>query len=65
MVPSCVFESLDDLNEIVRWRKRNVISRIAKKDPKSGKGHEIVFITKRVAERLKEYAHSFCKNSYD
>ena len=65
MTPSSVFESLADLKEIVRRRKRNVILRIAIKDPKSGKGHEIVFIPKRVAERLKEYAHSFWKNSYD
>ena len=34
-------------------------------DPKSGKEHEIVFIPKRVAERLKEYAKSFCKTSDD
>ena len=35
------------------------------RDPKSGKEHEIVFIPKRVAERLKEYVQSVCKSSYD
>jgi integrase len=35
------------------------------RDPKSGRENEIVFIPKRVAERLKEYARSTCKNSDD
>ena len=35
------------------------------RDPKSGRENEIVFIPKRVAERLKEYARSACKNADD
>ena len=35
------------------------------RDPKSGKEYEIVFIPKRVAERLKEYAQSVCNNYSD
>ena len=35
------------------------------RDPKSGKEYEIVFIPKRVAERLKEYARSVCNNYSD
>jgi integrase/recombinase XerD len=54
------------IGEVLKLTQKDIRDRkLILKDPKSGKEHEIVFIPKRVAERLKEYAHSFCKNSYD
>jgi len=54
------------IGEVLKLTQKDICDRkLILKDPKSGKEHEIVFIPKRVSERLKEYAHSFCKNSYD
>jgi len=35
------------------------------KDPKSGKGQEVVFIPPKVADRLREYTRQKCKNPKD
>ena len=54
------------IGEVLKLTSKDINDRkLILRDPKSGKEHEIVFIPKRVAERLKEYVHSFCKNSYD
>jgi integrase/recombinase XerD len=54
------------IGEVLKLTQKDIRDRkLILKDPKSGKEHEIVFIPKRVAERLKEYSRSFCKNSYD
>jgi len=54
------------IGEVLKLAQKDICNqKLILRDPKSGKECEIVFIPKRVAERLKEYAHSFCKNSYD
>ncbi len=54
------------IGEVLKLTQKDICDRkLILKDPKSCKEHEIVFIPKRVAERLKEYAHSFCKNYSD
>ena len=54
------------IGEVLKLTFRDIIDRkLILRNPKSGKEHEIVFIPKRVAERLKEYAQSVCKSSYD
>jgi len=54
------------IGEVLKLTQNDICDqKLILNDPKSGKEHEIVFIPKRVAERLKKYAHSFCENSYD
>ena len=54
------------IGEVLKLTSKDINDRkLILRDPKSGKEHEIVFIPKRVAERLKEYTQSVCKNSYD
>ena len=54
------------VGEVLKLTHNDIYGRkLILRDPKSGKEHEIVFIPKRVAERLKGYAQSVCKNSYD
>jgi integrase len=54
------------IGEVLKLTSKDINDRkIILRDPKSGKEHEIVFIPKRVAERLKEYTQSVCENSYD
>jgi len=53
------------IGEVLKLTSKDINDRkLILRDPKSGKEHEIVFIPKRVAERLK-YTQSVCKNSYD
>jgi integrase/recombinase XerD len=54
------------IGEVLKLTPRDISDRkLILRDPKSGRENEIVFIPKRVAERLKEYARSACKNSDD
>ena len=51
------------IGEVLKLRLNDINDcKLILRDPKSGKEHEAVFIPKRVAERLKEYARSVCKN---
>jgi integrase len=54
------------IGEVLKLTQNDICDRkLILRDPKSGKEHEIVFIPKRVSERLKEYAQAVCKSSYD
>jgi integrase/recombinase XerD len=54
------------IGKVLKLTSKDISDRkLILRDPKSGKEHEIVFIPKRVAERLKEYVQSVCKSSYD
>jgi integrase len=54
------------IGEVLELTHNDICDRkLILRDPKSGKEHEIVFIPKRVAERLKEYARSVCNNYSD
>ena len=54
------------IGEVLKLTYNDICDRkLILRDPKSGKEHEIVFIPKRVAERLKEYAQLVCKNYND
>jgi integrase/recombinase XerD len=54
------------IGEVLKLTPRDLSDRkLILRDPKSGRENEIVFIPKRVDERLKEYARSTCKNADD
>jgi integrase len=54
------------ISEVLKLTPRDISDRkLILRDPKSGRENEIAFIPKRVAERLKEYARSACKNADD
>ena len=54
------------IGEVLKLTPEDISDRkLILRDPKSGRKNEIVFIPKRVAERLKEYARSACKNADD
>ena len=54
------------IGEVLKLTSRDISDRkLILRDPKSGRENEIVFIPKRVAERLKEYARSVCENVDD
>ncbi len=54
------------IGEVLKLTSMDIRDRkLILRDPKSGRENEIVFIPKRVAERLKEYARSACKNADD
>ena len=54
------------IGEVLKLTSRDISDRkLILRDPKSGRENEIAFIPKRVAERLKEYARSACKNADD
>ena len=54
------------IGEVLKLTPRDISDRkLILRDPKSGRENEIVFIPMRVAERLKEYARSACKNVDD
>ena len=54
------------IGEVLKLTPRDISDRkLILRDPKSGRENEIVFIPKRVTERLKEYARSVCKNVDD
>ena len=54
------------IGEVLKLTPKDISDRkLILRDPKSGRENEIVFIPKRVDERLKEYARSTCKNADD
>jgi len=54
------------IGEVLKLTPKDISDqKLILRDPKSGRENEIVFIPKRVAERLKEYARSACKNADD
>jgi integrase/recombinase XerD len=54
------------IGEVLKLTPRDISDRkLILRDPKSGRENEIAFIPNRVAERLKEYARSACKNADD
>jgi integrase/recombinase XerD len=54
------------IGEVLKLRKCDIQDRkLILQEPKSGKEQEFVFIPQKVADRLKFYANSFCKQSTD
>jgi integrase/recombinase XerD len=54
------------IGEVLKLRFCDIQDRkLIIKDPKSGKEREVVFIPKKVADRLQEYARQNSKNPYD
>ena len=54
------------IGEVLKLTFRDISDRkLILKDPKSDRENEIVFIPKRIAERLNEYARFACKNADD
>jgi integrase len=54
------------IGEVLKLTPKDISDqKLILRDPKSGRENEIVFIPKRVAERLKKYAGSACKNADD
>jgi integrase len=51
------------IGEVLKLTSKDISDqKLILRDPKSGRENEIVFIPKRVAERLKGYARSACKD---
>ena len=51
------------IGEVLKLRLNDIQDRkLIPRQPKSGKEHEIVFIPKKVADRLRDYAIEVCKN---
>ncbi len=54
------------IGEVLKLRKCDIQERkLILQEPKSGKEHEFVFIPQKVADRLKSYSNSVCKQSTD
>jgi hypothetical protein len=50
------------IGEVLKLRPKDIQeSKLVISEPKSGKEYEYVFIPKKVAERLRQYARQFCR----